>query len=42
VYDVYWHDDDRQEVRTGEDLLADGLDLTLPQEGSELVEIRRQ
>ncbi|MGH3491222.1 MAG: alpha-galactosidase [Actinopolymorphaceae bacterium] len=40
AYDLRWHDADRHEVRTGEDLLAGGLEFALPEEGSELVEIR--
>ncbi|MEQ7124497.1 alpha-galactosidase [Actinopolymorpha sp. B11F2] len=42
AYDVHWHDADRHDVRTGEDLMAVGLEFALPVEGSELVEIRRR
>ncbi len=42
TYDVHWQDAQRDEVRSGEELLTAGLELALPEEGSEIILVRRQ
>jgi alpha-galactosidase len=41
-YDVHWQDAGRREVLSGEELMTAGLHLALPEEGSELILLRRQ
>jgi alpha-galactosidase len=41
-YDVHWSDRDHDEARMGAALMDDGLTVELPEEGSELVVVRRR